>query len=47
MRSVARDRVCANIHWPRARDQLRVLLVPKLMPGEIRLWGADKVGVVA
>ena len=47
MRSVARDRDCANIHWPRACDQLRVLPVPKLMPGEIRLWGADKIGGVA
>ena len=46
MRSVARDRVCATIHWPRTRDQFRDLIVPKLMSGEIRLRGADKVGVV-
>ena len=31
---------------PRTRDQLRDLLVPKLMPCEIRLCSADKVGVV-
>ena len=46
MRSVARDRVCANTHWPRTRDQLRDLLVPKLMPCEIRMCSANKVGIV-
>ncbi len=47
MRSLVRNRVCTNIHWPRGRDQPRDLLVPKLIPGEMHLCGTDKVGVAA
>ena len=47
MTSVPRDRVCTDIHRPQGRDQDRDTLVQKLVPGKIRLRGADKVSVAA
>ena len=42
MRFLALGCICANMNGARALGQIRDLLAPKLLPGEICLSGAGK-----